>query len=168
MFQGKKKLPIPFLVPFASHLAALLRACIIKTFALLSLPPSPSPTPQLWDTAGQERFRSLTTSFYRGAMGFILVFDLSDEQRSVRRALPNCCWQSGEKKRNAIATSRPIIGGRSETLHGERRVCSCLGEAGAYPLVGVGKTERLSRLARFLVFLARLEDERGQRGRERR
>jgi len=35
---------------------------------------------QLWDTAGQERFRSLTTAFYRDAMGFILVFDLTNEQ----------------------------------------------------------------------------------------
>jgi len=35
---------------------------------------------QLWDTAGQERFRSLTTAFYRDAMGFLLVFDLCSEQ----------------------------------------------------------------------------------------
>ncbi|XP_023328851.1 ras-related protein Rab-27A [Eurytemora carolleeae] len=35
---------------------------------------------QLWDTAGQERFRSLTTAFYRDAMGFLLVFDVTTEQ----------------------------------------------------------------------------------------
>ncbi|XP_073240902.1 ras-related protein Rab-27A-like isoform X2 [Porites lutea] len=35
---------------------------------------------QLWDTAGQERFRSLTTAFFRDAMGFLLVFDLTHEQ----------------------------------------------------------------------------------------
>ncbi|KAM9817180.1 ras-related protein Rab-27A [Neosynchiropus ocellatus] len=35
---------------------------------------------QLWDTAGQERFRSLTTAFFRDAMGFLLLFDLSNEQ----------------------------------------------------------------------------------------
>lgn len=35
---------------------------------------------QLWDTAGQERFRSLTTAFYRDAMGFLLIFDLTNEQ----------------------------------------------------------------------------------------
>ncbi|CAF0714922.1 unnamed protein product [Adineta steineri] len=34
---------------------------------------------QLWDTAGQERFRSLTASFFRDAIGFLLVFDLSNE-----------------------------------------------------------------------------------------
>ncbi|XP_074600743.1 RAS oncogene family member Rab27 isoform X2 [Brevipalpus obovatus] len=35
---------------------------------------------QLWDTAGQERFRSLTTAFFRDAMGFILIFDVTSEQ----------------------------------------------------------------------------------------
>lgn len=35
---------------------------------------------QLWDTAGQERFRSLTTAFFRDAMGFILLFDITSEQ----------------------------------------------------------------------------------------
>ncbi|XP_076624044.1 RAS oncogene family member Rab27 [Colletes latitarsis] len=34
---------------------------------------------QLWDTAGQERFRSLTTAFYRDSMGFLLIFDLTNE-----------------------------------------------------------------------------------------
>lgn len=38
---------------------------------------------QLWDTAGQERFRSLTTAFYRDAMGFLLLFDLTSEQSFV-------------------------------------------------------------------------------------
>jgi len=31
----------------------------------------------LWDTAGQERFRTLTSSYYRGAHGVILVYDVS-------------------------------------------------------------------------------------------
>merc|ERR1712217_14031 len=31
----------------------------------------------LWDTAGQERFRTLTSSYYRGAQGVILVYDCS-------------------------------------------------------------------------------------------
>lgn len=35
---------------------------------------------QLWDTAGQERFRSLSTAFFRDAMGFMLVFDLTSNQ----------------------------------------------------------------------------------------
>lgn len=32
----------------------------------------------IWDTAGQERFRSLTSSYYRGAQGVILVYDVTN------------------------------------------------------------------------------------------
>jgi len=35
---------------------------------------------QIWDTAGQERFRTITSSYYRGAHGIIIVFDLTDQQ----------------------------------------------------------------------------------------
>lgn len=34
---------------------------------------------QLWDTAGQERFRTVTTSYYRGAHGAFVVFDVTNE-----------------------------------------------------------------------------------------
>lgn len=33
---------------------------------------------QLWDTAGQERFRTITASYYRGAQGMIIVFDVCE------------------------------------------------------------------------------------------
>jgi Ras-related protein Rab-3C len=34
---------------------------------------------QIWDTAGQERYRTITTAYYRGAMGFILMYDITND-----------------------------------------------------------------------------------------
>ena len=31
-----------------------------------------------WDTAGQERFRTITTSYYRGANAIVIVYDITD------------------------------------------------------------------------------------------
>jgi len=35
---------------------------------------------QIWDTAGQERYRAITSAYYRGAVGALLVYDISKRQ----------------------------------------------------------------------------------------
>ena len=35
---------------------------------------------QIWDTAGQERFKSITKTYYRGAVGCIVMFDLTNKK----------------------------------------------------------------------------------------
>ena len=39
---------------------------------------------QLWDTAGQERFKSITESYYHGAQGMALVFDIEDRDSFMK------------------------------------------------------------------------------------
>ena len=34
---------------------------------------------QIWDTAGQERFRTITTSYYKGAHAILIVFDITEK-----------------------------------------------------------------------------------------
>ncbi|KAJ4969924.1 hypothetical protein NE237_003023 [Protea cynaroides] len=44
---------------------------------------------QIWDTAGQERYRAITSAYYRGAVGALLVYDITKRQTfdNVRRWL---------------------------------------------------------------------------------
>ena len=47
----------------------------IKTISLMGK----SVKLQVWDTAGQERFRTITQTYYKGAMGILLVYDCCEE-----------------------------------------------------------------------------------------
>ena len=44
---------------------------------------------QIWDTAGQERFRTISSTYYRGAHGIIVVYDITnmDSFKNVKRWL---------------------------------------------------------------------------------
>ncbi|XP_042726158.1 ras-related protein Rab-10-like isoform X2 [Lagopus leucura] len=55
---------------------------------------------QIWDTAGQERFHTLSTSYFRGAQGFVLVYDITnlDSFQSVTswmKDIHELAWEHG-------------------------------------------------------------------------
>ncbi|CAH0556020.1 unnamed protein product [Brassicogethes aeneus] len=58
---------------------------------------------QIWDTAGQERFKCIAQSYYRGAHGILIVFDLTD-----MNTLNNCKTWLREAV-DACTTTTPFI-----------------------------------------------------------
>ena len=39
---------------------------------------------QIWDTAGQERFKSLTRSYFKGAIGVVICYEISSQDSFKR------------------------------------------------------------------------------------
>lgn len=62
----------------------------------------------IWDTAGQERFRTITSSYYRGAQGIILVYDVAN--RETFEALPK--WFSEIDTYVSITVPKIIVGNK--------------------------------------------------------
>ncbi|KAI5845631.1 ras family-domain-containing protein [Morchella snyderi] len=73
---------------------------------------------QIWDTAGQERFRTITTAYYRGAMGILLVYDVTDE-----RSFDNIrTWFSNVEQHATEGVNKILIGNKCDWE--EKRVVS--------------------------------------------
>ena len=75
---------------------------------------------QIWDTAGMEKYKQITSSYYRGAQGAIIVFDLSSNNSffSVRKWIDDF-FQISSSKPNSKAI---ILVGNKRDLIEERQV----------------------------------------------
>lgn len=68
---------------------------------------------QIWDTAGQERYRAITSAYYRGAVGALIVYDISKPS-----SYENCNHWLTELRENAddnVAVG--LIGNKSDLDH---------------------------------------------------
>jgi len=79
---------------------------------------------QLWDTAGQERCRSISTAYYRGAMGILLVYDVTDEQSFQN--VPS--WIRTIEQHAADNVDKILIGNKADMVE-ERVVQTTRGRA---------------------------------------
>lgn len=74
---------------------------------------------QIWDTAGQERYRAVTSAYYRGAVGALLVYDITKRQTfdHIARWLEEL---RGHADKNIVIM---IVGNKSD-LESDRAVSS--------------------------------------------
>lgn len=70
---------------------------------------------QIWDTAGQERFRTITSSYYRGADGIIIVYDVTD-QTSFEDI--NRVWVPEAENYSEKGTDVLVLGNKSDCERG--------------------------------------------------
>ena len=65
---------------------------------------------QIWDTAGQERFKTITSSYYKGAHGIIVVYDVTDKE-----SFKNIdTWMNEVEKHASDNVSRILVGNKSD------------------------------------------------------
>lgn len=69
---------------------------------------------QIWDTAGQERFRTITTSYFRGAQGILLVYDVTDRRsfESIRN------WISQIQQHADVHVNKILVGNKCDMTEG--------------------------------------------------
>ena len=78
---------------------------------------------QIWDTAGQERFRTITQAYYRGAMGILLIYDVTSAKTlsNIRNWVRNI-------EGNAPQTVNKILVGNKCDMEAQRQVSMAEGQ----------------------------------------
>lgn len=80
---------------------------------------------QIWDTAGQERFRTITTAYYRGAMGILLIYDVTDESsfNNIRN------WIRNIEQHASDNVNKILVGNKADMDESKRAVPTARGQA---------------------------------------
>jgi len=67
---------------------------------------------QIWDTAGQERFRTITSAYYRGADGIIMVYDVTSAESFDHVEE----WLSEVDRYASESTSKLLVGNKADLI----------------------------------------------------
>ncbi|NP_001088524.1 uncharacterized protein LOC495396 [Xenopus laevis] len=78
---------------------------------------------QIWDTAGQERFHTLSVSYFRGAQGFVLVYDITNPASFENTAV----WMRDIKMKAGEEVEVVLLGNKCDR-EDEREVAKEKGE----------------------------------------
>ncbi|KAF3778605.1 Ras-related protein [Nymphaea thermarum] len=65
---------------------------------------------QIWDTAGQERFRAVTSAYYRGAVGALIVYDIT--RRSTFENIDR--WLEELKTHSDVTMAKLLVGNKCD------------------------------------------------------
>ena len=80
---------------------------------------------QIWDTAGQERFRTITQAYYRGAMGILLIYDVTNANtwKNVRNWVRNIADNAPQ------TVNKILIGNKADMKPEMRQVSTAQGQS---------------------------------------
>jgi len=67
---------------------------------------------QIWDTAGQERFRTIASSYYRNAHGFLVVYDVTNTESFTNVAM----WMDEISRYCLQPVSKVLVGNKSDLI----------------------------------------------------
>lgn len=68
---------------------------------------------QIWDTAGQERYKAITAAYYRGAIGALLVYDITN-----RASFQNCeRWLRELRAHSDSSIVAMLVGNKCDLRH---------------------------------------------------
>ncbi|XP_039948443.1 ras-related protein Rab-8A [Bactrocera neohumeralis] len=119
---------------------------------------------QIWDTAGQERFRTLTTAYYRGAMGILLMYDVTNLESYNNLSY----WLRNIQENASPDVVKVLVGNKCESSATQRAVDKERGEKIAenfdMPFFEVSCKCNINIEEAFLALARKIREQRERRG----